>query len=52
MYDRDWYRERKIDYDNGGLIPAGKSRSKFRWTVVGIIAAIVAVIYLLSSANF
>jgi len=25
--DRDWFRERKIDYLNGGLLPAGKKSS-------------------------
>ena len=22
--DREWFRERKIDYDNGGLLPPGR----------------------------
>lgn len=50
MYDRDWYRERKIDYDNGGLISAG-NKPKFIWKVIGIITIVVAVAYFLYSAS-
>ncbi len=53
MYDRDWYRESRIDYDNGGLIRTGKKRYKFNWKIVGfaIIAAILSVLFFLYSAN-
>ncbi len=53
MYDRDWYRESKIDYDNGGLIPPGQKRYKLNWKIVGfvIIAAVLSVVFLLYSAN-
>lgn len=58
MYDRDWYRERKIDYENGGLIPSNKRSSKFNsvrnffsWKAMGIVGVVVAVIFFLYSAN-
>ena len=53
MYDRDWYRESKIDYDKGGLIHPGGKGYKFNWKIIGIaiIGAVLSVLFFLYSAN-
>ena len=53
MYDRDWYRESKIDYDNGGLLSPRQRRYKINWRIVSvaIIAVVLSVIFFLYSAN-
>ena len=49
--DRDWFREKRIDYDNGGLVP--RSNVNPAWLVktitflgsLAIIGVIIAIIY-------
>lgn len=47
MYDRDWYREKKIDWDEGGLKERHAKRRRFpkyAWWVLAAILLIGAVL--------
>jgi hypothetical protein len=49
MEDRDWYREKEIDWDRGGLRDRNAKRRRFRkytWWILAIILLIAAVILL------
>ena len=47
MEERDWYREKEINWDRGGLRERYARRScffKYRWYVLAAILLIVAVV--------
>jgi hypothetical protein len=49
MQDRDWYREKKIDWDRGGLKERGQKGPrvpKYIWWIVGVVLFIIAVFFL------
>ncbi len=49
MEDRDWYREKKIDWERGGLREKNSKKSRFRkytWWVLAAIVFIVIVVLL------
>ena len=47
--DRDWYREKQIDWDRGGLrergTGKGRSRKYRRWVLIAILALFVAALF-------
>jgi predicted nucleic acid-binding Zn ribbon protein len=52
MEDRDWYREKEIDWDRGGLRDRNSKRRRFRkytWWILAAILLIVAVVLLWQS---
>jgi predicted nucleic acid-binding Zn ribbon protein len=47
MEDRDWYREKEIDWDRGGLRDRNSKRRrvfKFAWWILAAILLIAAVV--------
>ena len=49
MEDRDWYREKRIDWDRGGLRPRNAKRRRFPlsawWIVVAILVIAAAALF-------
>ena len=49
MEDRDWYREKEIDWDRGGLRDRNSKKRgfpKFAWWILAAIVLIVIVVLL------
>lgn len=47
MEDRDWYREKEIDWDRGGLRARGSKRRRFpnlAWWILAVVVLIVIVV--------
>ncbi len=44
MEDRDWYREKRIDWNKGGLTERGAKRRRFPGCLWWIISAVLAII--------
>jgi hypothetical protein len=50
MEDRDWYREKEIDLDHGGLRERNPQRSgffKYRWWLLAAVLLIIALVLFL-----
>lgn len=44
MYDRDWYREKQIDWDQGGLKERNVKRRRFPKYIWWILVAILLIV--------
>jgi hypothetical protein len=44
MHDRDWYREKEIDWERGGLREKNSKKRRFRKYTWWILAAIVFIV--------
>ncbi len=49
MEDRDWYREKKIDWERGGLRERNSNKRRFRKYIWWVVAAIVFIVIVVLS---
>jgi len=48
MEDRDWYRDKRIDWDRGGLRKRSSSRHRFpkyAWWVLAVLVLVAAALF-------